>query len=109
MSDGDRLYAEDIAEMLGVTVRAAQRHLAALERKHGPEIVGTMPRTVGGKPRRFTTRAALAKISPAAGRVATGVERRLDDLEAMVASLRREMDEMRRVATRGDTANRQCG
>lgn len=89
-----RLYAEDVACKLDMSLRAAQRYLAALEVKYGAAVVGQERRRLGGRPRRYTTEHALAMLSPRES--ATGSERRLDDLEAQVASLGRQVEEIHR-------------
>lgn len=95
--DDDRLYAEDIAKLEGVSLRAAQTRLASLEAKHGPDAVGTERRGLGGRPRRYTTRAALARLAPRVGQQAVSSERRLDDVESSVAVLEQEVAEIRRL------------
>lgn len=96
IADEQKLYAEDLAKLLNVTVRAAQMHLARLEAKYGVDVVGTERRHLGGRPRRYTTKGALAQIAPRSGRVAISSERRLDDIEARLESQARELAELRR-------------
>lgn len=80
------LFAADIANRHNVSVQAARRWLARIEKTYGPAIVG---RVGGGgeRARRFTTEAALAKIHPDAAR-------RDESLEGCVVELTEKYEEL---------------
>jgi hypothetical protein len=56
------LFAEDLALRFGISRWRARRLLVALERQHGPTVVGRAPGRRG--PRRYTTEAALRAVTP---------------------------------------------
>ena len=59
---GKHLYAEDIAELRGISRWQARRWLVFLEQVHGDRVVGRVPGRRGV--RRFTMEAALRTVGP---------------------------------------------
>jgi hypothetical protein len=53
------LYVKDVARLRGVDESTARRWLVALEKRHGPAVVGRIGRKL------FTTETGLARVAPA--------------------------------------------
>ena len=87
LSEGKRLFSEDLAVMLGVSPRQARRLLIRLEATHGVAVVGSTDGRRG--PRRFTTAAALEAIGPPLHRSEPSMPSRVADLEVRVERLER--------------------
>jgi hypothetical protein len=87
LTEGKRLFSEDLAVMLVISPRQARRLLIRLEAKHGVAVVG---RTDGRRgPRRFTTAAALEAIGPPLHSSDPSMPSRIADLEVRVERLER--------------------
>lgn len=95
------IFARDVAKMRGVSIRSAQRWLAAFERKH-PLAVGRIGLKL------YTTEAALREVAPRWSGPEGDVEQRLKDCEDTVDDLARRLraleSEVRRNAARGATS-----
>lgn len=91
-AQGRMLFASDIAKERArlspdrpITVRSAQRWLAALEKEHGAAVVGR----IGN--RLYTTVAALEKVAPRWRGPEGDFEQRLKDCEDTIDHLSREV------------------
>ena len=95
------LFAEDIAELHGMSRRHAHRWLERLEREHGSTVVGRA--NEAGRVRRYTTVAALDAVSPERRRAESDLRGRLEELVGRVVGLesafRRLQDEFRAART----------
>jgi hypothetical protein len=87
LAEGQRLFAEDLASMRGISVRQARRWLLRLEERYGTVVVGRMDGRRG--PRRFTTSTALEAIGPRLQGSDSSVRQRVAELEARVERLER--------------------
>lgn len=98
----DRLFAKDIAAHFRISERSARRWLRDTERTHGPSVVGRVGSGVRNA-QRYTTRAALARVTPIAGQTLTEMHDRMawieDDLRRahdLIADLMRRVGRMER-------------
>jgi hypothetical protein len=87
LTEGTRLFAEDVAAMRGISPRQARRWLHRLELRFGVAAVGRIDGRRG--PRRFTTEAALETIGPRLQSSDGLVHERMAELEARVERLER--------------------
>lgn len=83
------LTSKDVAEIRGISRRAAGLWLAKLEAKHGPTVVGRVERGKDGQFYRYTTPAALRKISPEWVDHLIDLEAKVEELALRVAKLER--------------------
>jgi predicted ArsR family transcriptional regulator len=97
--DNGRLFAKDVAAVLCISRRMAEKHLVALEEAHGARVVA---RTGRGqiRPRRYTTMAALDAVTPRHHSENEGLrarvhalEQRVEQLETSLANAWRRLDE----------------
>ena len=85
LTEGKRLFAEDVAAMRGISPRQARRWLLRLELRYGVAVVGRIDGRRG--PRRFTTAAALEAIGPRLDGCDALVHERVAELESRVELL----------------------
>ena len=85
LTEGKRLFPEDVARMRGISPRQARRWLIRLELRYGVAVVGRIDGRRG--PRRFTTAAALETIGPRMLGPEVPLDLRIAELESRVDRL----------------------
>ncbi len=92
MSPNERIYAADLATLLGKTERTARRTLETLEQEHGSAVVRRDGRE------RFTTHAELLRLGVVR---APATEQHYDGAKLM-AALRRQLADIAALVARVD-------